>query len=131
MDEIQRKLKDVRHDLDELADQRIGDGRSTTEILRELASRLGNVWYLICQERKAKTSQAQTKPSCESCAFWISDEAGSDEAMLGQCRRRSPSPIETADTVPAGEMPSYALTIWPSTESREWCGDFSKKAQPN
>ena len=53
MDEIQRKLKDVRHDLDELADQRIGDGRNTTEILRELASRLGNVWYLICEERRA------------------------------------------------------------------------------
>ena len=52
MDEIQRKLKDVRNEIYEFAD-RYCPRLETRIIAKGLGHRLGNVWFLISEERRA------------------------------------------------------------------------------
>ncbi len=58
------------------------------------------------------------RPSCGTCRFW-KPAAGSKESRgWGQCKRMPPALPEVKDEklVLAG--------IWPSTDERDWCGEW-------
>jgi hypothetical protein len=64
------------------------------------------------------------RPSCGSCRFW-KPHAGSKESQgWGQCKRMPPALPEIKDEklVLAG--------IWPSTDERDWCGEYEAAAIP-
>jgi hypothetical protein len=51
---------------------------------------------------------------CEQCVFW--QEIEND---VGECRAKSPAVMEASDD----EDDSEPVTVWPQTESRDWCGE--------
>ena len=61
MDEIQRKLKDVRHEIYEFAD-RYCPRLETRIIAKGLGHRLGNIWFLISEERRANNRERTIEP---------------------------------------------------------------------
>jgi hypothetical protein len=60
---------------------------------------------------------ATMKPFCIDCRYW----APPNEDAPGECRRHPPI-VDHVD----GEW----LTTWPSTNSGDWCGEFSPQARP-
>jgi hypothetical protein len=64
------------------------------------------------------------RPSCGTCRFW-KPHAGSKESQgWGQCKRAPPALPEIKDEklVLAG--------IWPSTDERDWCGEWQGAEPP-
>lgn len=64
----------------------------------------------------------ETTNVCESCKFW-NETGGTDEGLVGECRRNSPSPktLEGA----GGAKIRYAA--WPAVSQDQWCGDFEER----
>jgi hypothetical protein len=55
--------------------------------------------------------------TCDRCIFWQEIKA-----ELGNCRRRSPAPLNAAFTT-ADLLNKSAKAYWPTTYSGEWCGE--------
>jgi hypothetical protein len=62
------------------------------------------------------------KAACEACRYWAAETAA-----RGQCRRYAP---RTSVGFDRGEA-NAAIPYWATTESTDWCGDFSDKAPGN
>jgi len=58
------------------------------------------------------------RPSCGSCRFWKPLAGSKESSGWGQCKRMPPALPEIKDEklVLAG--------IWPSTDERDWCGEW-------
>ena len=56
MDEIQRKLKDVHSKIYKFADQHCCLDPEAWSIAKSLGHKLGNIWFLISEERRASNS---------------------------------------------------------------------------
>jgi len=50
------------------------------------------------------------KPQCDTCRYW--ERELSDD---GSCRRHPPVILQ---------LHGYASTVWPSTSSWDWCGEY-------
>ena len=60
--------------------------------------------------------------ACEKCRFW-NETGGTDEGLVGECRRNSPSP-----TLVEGAVSSIIrFAAWPATSQNQWCGDFKDR----
>ena len=59
---------------------------------------------------------------CENCKFWI-ETGGTDEGLVGECRRNSPSPITSAGATDG----SVHMASWPTTAQEQWCGDYEDR----
>ncbi len=59
---------------------------------------------------------------CENCKFWI-ETGGTDEGLVGECRRNSPSP-KTLDGPDDAKM---RFAAWPATPQDQWCGDYEDR----
>jgi hypothetical protein len=59
---------------------------------------------------------------CENCKFW-SETGGTDDGLVGECRRNSPIPVILDGAVDA----TIRFAIWPATAQYQWCGDFEKR----
>jgi len=59
---------------------------------------------------------------CKNCKFW-NETGGTDEGLVGECRRNSPSP-KTLDG-PADAKMRFAA--WPATPQDQWCGDYEDR----
>jgi hypothetical protein len=59
---------------------------------------------------------------CENCKFWI-ETGGTDEGLVGECRRNSPVPVTLDGAVDA----MIRFAAWPVTAQSQWCGDFEKR----
>jgi len=58
--------------------------------------------------------------TCKNCRFWTDGDDG--WAHLGRCRRNAPSPsVLKARGLSENEI------AWPSTMSRDWCGEHRPK----
>ena len=63
-----------------------------------------------------------TTAVCEHCKYW-NETGGTDEGLVGECRRNSPSP-KTLD----GALDSkIRFAAWPATSQNQWCGDYKER----
>ncbi len=59
---------------------------------------------------------------CENCKFWH-ETGGTDEGLVGECWRNSPSPKTldgAADTL-------IRFAAWPAVDQNQWCGDYEER----
>ena len=59
---------------------------------------------------------------CENCKFW-NETGGTDEGLVGECRRNSPSP----KTLDGPADANIRFTAWPATSQDQWCGDYEER----
>jgi hypothetical protein len=59
---------------------------------------------------------------CENCKFWV-ETGGTDEGLVGECRRNSPSPIISNGSTDA----NVRMASWPTTAEVQWCGDYEDR----
>ena len=59
---------------------------------------------------------------CENCKFWI-ETGGTDDGLVGECRRNSPVPA----TLDGPADATIRFAAWPATAQHQWCGDFEKR----
>jgi hypothetical protein len=59
---------------------------------------------------------------CENCRFWT-ETGGTDEGLVGECRRNSPSP-KTLDGAPDVTI---RFAVWPAVGQNQWCGDYEER----
>ena len=60
---------------------------------------------------------------CENCKFW-NEIGGTDDGLVGECRRNSPSP-KTLDGAPDTKI---RFAAWPAVDQNQWCGDYEERA---
>ena len=56
---------------------------------------------------------------CENCKSW-NETGGTDEGLVGECHRNSPSPISLNGSPDSG----VRMAAWPTTAQDQWCGDY-------
>jgi len=59
---------------------------------------------------------------CENCKFWT-ETGGTDEGLVGECRRNSPSPI----ILDGGPHTKIRFAAWPAVAQNQWCGDYEER----
>ena len=59
---------------------------------------------------------------CENCKFW-NETGGTDEGLVGECRRNSPSPKILDGPADA----NIRFAAWPATSQDQWCGDYEER----
>lgn len=59
---------------------------------------------------------------CENCKSWY-ETGGTDEGLVGECRRNSPTPI----TLNGSSDSSVRMAAWPTTAQEQWCGDYEDR----
>ena len=59
---------------------------------------------------------------CENCKFW-NETGGTDEGLIGECRRNAPSP-KTLDGSPDTII---RFAAWPAVGQAQWCGEYEKR----
>ena len=59
---------------------------------------------------------------CENCKFW-NETGGTDEGLVGECRRNSPSP----KTLEGPADTKMRFAAWPATSQNQWCGDYEQR----
>ena len=59
---------------------------------------------------------------CEKCKYWH-ETGGTDEGLVGECRRNSPSP----KTLDGAVDTIIRFAAWPAVGQTQWCGDYEKR----
>ena len=60
--------------------------------------------------------------TCEKCKFW-NETGGTDEGLVGECRRNSPSP----KTLDGAADSTIRFAAWPAVSQTQWCGDYEER----
>jgi hypothetical protein len=63
-------------------------------------------------------SDSTVGAACGCCRFWEQTER-SPGINMGECRRYAPRQAVKEDT-------ESAYTVWPLTDSADWCGEFKE-----
>jgi hypothetical protein len=59
---------------------------------------------------------------CENCKFW-NETGGTDDGLVGECRRNSPLPATLNGAVDS----IIRFAAWPATAQHQWCGDYEER----
>ena len=132
MDEIQRKLKDVRHVMYELGDRCLES--ETRTIAKRLADRLGNIWFLISEERRANKPHEASKVTVDQVSVHANGNWGmklSDGSQLAG-RYEPGVGFHHLEKVYSSVESFQEFFGGPTSESHECpCVIASKPCQPN
>ena len=63
------------------------------------------------------------KVQCTNCKYWARVERGRLGEEIGECRFNPPN------VFPGPEFRADRNTLWPRTESHDWCGKFTPRPQ--
>ena len=58
---------------------------------------------------------------CVDCHYWVRVEKSRLGGVVGECRFSPPA------VFPGPEFQADRLTLWPRTQSHDWCGKFEAR----